>query len=251
MALFISHLSKTFPNGLETLTDISLHVNKGEFVSIIGPSGCGKSTILKILCGIQQPTSGEIKSEIKHFGYMPQQPLLLPWRTVEDNIVLGLDIKKENKQTSRKKARALLEEFKLTQFAHYYPSQLSGGMQQRVALLRTILFNQEFLLLDEPFGALDALTRQSLQLWLLDMLKKFNPSILFITHDIREAIFLSNRIYVMSQRPGKIIAEIAVKLSRPRTINMITSKTFINLEKELLHCLTDPLLLVNNRTIEQ
>lgn len=231
--LSISHLSKSFGT-LEVLRDINLYVNRRELVSIIGPSGCGKSTLFDIIAGIENQTGGIVEIENKviskragMFGYMLQSPLLLPWRNIEQNIILGLDIKGESRKKSLIKARKLLEEFGLINFAKKYPNSLSGGMKQRVAMLRTILFNKDFLLLDEPFGALDALTRLECQKWLVGVWGQFHCSILFVTHDIREAVFLSDRIYVMSKRPGKIVEEIKdVKHKKP-----------IDLEKKLLRLL--------------
>jgi len=262
MTLSISHLSKSFGK-LEVLKDISIHLNTGEFVSIIGPSGCGKTTLFDIIAGVEKQTSGKVLLEggldqrpmglwprMDSFqvdvssgkvGYMLQKPLLLPWRTVEENVSLGLEIKKieggRGKKWMLEKARNLLDQFGLSSFEKFYPSQLSGGMAQRVALLRTILFHQDFLLLDEPFGALDALTRLSCQLWLQDVVKKFNSNVLFITHDIREAILLSDRIYVLSPRPGRIIDEIPVDLSRPRKPEQLQSKKAEEIEKKLLKLL--------------
>lgn len=203
--LVIKNLSKNYlltNNQVVTaLKNFSLSVFLGEFVSIIGKSGCGKTTLFNIIAGVEEQTSGTISldgnienSRRGKFGYMFQEPLLLPWRTVEENLILGADIKKVLKKIALKKARLLLKEFNLEKYADQYPSSLSGGMKQKVALLRTLLFNDSFLLLDEPFGALDQITRNSLQLWLKQVLKKFKTTTLFITHDIREAKLLSDRI---------------------------------------------------------
>lgn len=203
--LVIKNLSKKFylinNKTVVALKNFNLTIFPGEFVSIIGPSGCGKTTLFNIISGIDKETSGTIffdenieKSRRGKFGYMFQEPLLLPWRTIEENLVLGLDIRRISRKISLEKARALLKEFNLEKYADQYPSSLSGGMKQKVALLRTLLFNDTFLLLDEPFGALDQITRNSLQLWLKKVLKKFRTTTLFITHDIREAKILSDRI---------------------------------------------------------
>lgn len=229
--LSVSHLSKTYQkSGIEVLRNISFSVKKGEFVSIIGPSGCGKTTLLSILAGVEQQTNGEIQINGKiqnkregKFGYMPQQATLLPWRTVLENVALGLEVCGISKKEREEKANKLLVHFNLDQFSKFYPKTLSGGMASRVALLRTILFHRDFLLLDEPFGALDALTRISCQTWLKSIWKEYNATILFVTHDIREAIFLSNRILVMSKRPGEIIKEV-----------LVTSSNKEKLEKEIL-----------------
>lgn len=203
--LIIKNLSKKFlltnNKTVTALKNLNLSVFPEEFVSIIGPSGCGKTTLFNIIAGVDEQTSGAISldgnienSRRGKFGYMFQEPLLLPWRTVEENIIFGLDIKKVPKRIALKKARLLLKEFNLEKYGDQYPFSLSGGMKQKVALLRTLLFNDSFLLLDEPFGALDQITRSSLQLWLKKVLKKFKTTVIFITHDIREAKLLSNRI---------------------------------------------------------
>lgn len=243
-ALSIKGLSKSYVN-LEVLHNISLHVLDHEFVSVIGPSGSGKSTLFHILAGIDQSISGEIFIEGKKvndrrgkFGYMPQDVSLFPWKTVLENIMLGAGISGTSKSIAQTNALELLKKFNLEDFSDHYPVTLSGGMQQRVALLRTILFNPSFLLLDEPFGSLDALTRQASQLWLLDVWNKFHSSVLFITHDIQEAILLSDRIYVLSNRPAKIVKEIKVDLPRPRKLIDLTRPGAVTLEKKLMSLLT-------------
>jgi ABC-type nitrate/sulfonate/bicarbonate transport system ATPase subunit len=243
-AFSIKHLSKSFGT-LNVLQDISLHVANHEFVSIIGPSGSGKSTLFHILAGIEDSFAGEIfieqKSTINRrgkFGYMPQDVSLFPWKTVMENIMLGPVISGLQKKSAQKKADAMLQKFNLLDFSNNYPATLSGGMQQRVALLRTVLFNQSFLLLDEPFGSLDALTRHEAQVWLLNVWDTFHSSVLFITHDIQEAILLSDRIYVFSARPAKIVKEIKVDLPRPRKLIDLTKPQVISLEKKLLSLLT-------------
>lgn len=239
-SLTIKNVSKSFGN-LPVLNNLSLTVNNNEFVSIIGPSGCGKSTLFHILSGIEQQTRGDIilnNEKITNrkgtFGYMPQDASLLPWKTVIQNIMIGPILKGEQNDIAKKQARDLLNKFTLQDFSNSYPSTLSGGMQQRVALLRTVLFHPEFLLLDEPFGSLDALTRQHAQLWLLDVWKNYKSSVLFITHDIHEAILLSDRIYVLSGRPARIIKEFDVTLQRPRHHTDLTKAKAISLEKQLL-----------------
>ncbi|MBO0794996.1 MAG: ABC transporter ATP-binding protein, partial [Ktedonobacteraceae bacterium] len=199
--LVLRSVTKTYRNGrsqVEALAPIDLEVARGEFVTLIGPSGCGKSTLFSIIAGIEQPSAGTItidgdsqEQRAGKTGYMPQTPSLLPWRTVEENVMLGLDVLRISRKQAHERAHELLKRFGLVEFATHYPTTLSGGMRQRVALLRTVLFNAEFLLLDEPFGALDALTRLSLQTWLLDLWQSIHASVLFITHDIREAILLS------------------------------------------------------------
>lgn len=224
--LSVDSLAKDYLQGkttIHTLSHISLYVKKGEFVSILGPSGCGKTTLFNIIAGLLKPTSGHITIDGKQdentlgkSGYMRQKPLLLPWLTVQENVMLGLTLKKIPKDEAVKKTQTLLKRFDLDSFAQSLPPTLSGGMAQKAATLRTILYSTDLLLMDEPFAALDALTRLSMQMWLLDVWKQFASSVLFITHDIREAILLSDRIYVLSQRPAKIVQEMIVPLPRPR-----------------------------------
>ncbi len=242
--LLVEGVSKVFRDGrksLETLASIDLVVNLGEFVTVIGPSGGGKSTLFNIVAGVDQPSSGVVAIDgdatgvrAGKSGYMPQQPLLLPWRTVEENVMLGLDVRRVPRKKAQQEAQELLKRFGLAEFAHNYPATLSGGMRQRVALLRTVLFNSSFLLLDEPFGALDALTRLSLQMWLLELWQTFHSSVLFITHDVREAILLSDRIYVLSSRPARVLRVVEVDLPRPRRSEHLALEQAVRLEQELV-----------------
>lgn len=247
--LIIQNLSKTYflrnKKPIFVLKNINLSVSPGEFISIIGPSGCGKTTLFNIVSGVDEQSFGTIYFDKKiitqrrgKFGYLLQEPLLLPWRTVEENLILGLDIRHLPKKTSLKKAGILLKQFHLEEFANQFPAVLSGGMKQRIALLRTILFNDSFLLLDEPFGALDQITRTSLQLWLLKVIKKVKITALLITHDIREAILLSDKIIVLSDRPAEIKKIITVPLPHPRKLFQLTSFQAIKIEKKLLSILS-------------
>jgi ABC-type nitrate/sulfonate/bicarbonate transport system ATPase subunit len=241
--LLIHGVTKIYRDGrqtLDTLASIDLTVNAGEFVTVIGPSGCGKSTLFNIVAGVDQPTGGTVAidgdaqgARVGKAGYMPQQPLLLPWRTVAENVMLGLDVRRMPRKKAEVQAHELLKRFGLADFTHHYPATLSGGMRQRVALLRTVLFNSSFLLLDEPFGALDALTRLSLQMWLLDLWQTFHSSVLFITHDVREAILLSDRIYVLSSRPAKVVRIAEVELPRPRSPQQLALTQAVQLEQDL------------------
>ncbi len=245
--LLVQGVTKIFRTGrqrLDVLASIDLAIAAGEFVSLIGPSGCGKSTLFNIIAGVEQPTSGmiSIDGDAEHVrtgktGYMPQQPLLLPWRTVEENVMLGLDVRHVPRKKARYEANELLKHFGLAEFAHNYPSTLSGGMRQRVALLRTVLFNRSFLLLDEPFGALDALTRLACQMWLLDLWQEVHSSVLFITHDVREAMLLSDRIYVLSARPARVLRIVDVDLPRPRQPEQLALEQAVQLEQELMSLL--------------
>ncbi|HTK09013.1 MAG TPA: ABC transporter ATP-binding protein [Ktedonobacteraceae bacterium] len=242
--LTLQGVTKVFHTGrrtLETLRPIDMAVAQGEFVTLIGPSGCGKSTLFTIIAGVEEPSSGVISLDGEvttqragKAAYMPQQPLLLPWRTVEENVLLGLDVRRVPRKDALEQARALLKRFGLLEFADHYPGTLSGGMRQRVALLRTVLFNPQFLLLDEPFGALDALTRLSAQMWLLDLWQSLHASVVFITHDVREAILLSDRIYVLSARPASILRVVEVDLPRPRVQEHLALPRAVQLEQELV-----------------
>lgn len=245
--LRVQGVTKAFYSGrqrLDTLASIELTVAVGKFVSLIGPSGCGKSTLFNIIAGVEEPDSGTIAIDgdsspdrAGKAGYMPQQPLLLPWKTVEENVMLGLDVRHVPRKQARQEAHELLKRFGLVEFADYYPARLSGGMRQRVALLRTVLFNRTFLLLDEPFGALDALTRLACQMWLLDVWQEFHSSVLFITHDVREAILLSDRIYVLSARPARVLRVVEVDLPHPRKQEYLALEQAVQLEQELLSLL--------------
>lgn len=237
--LEIKDLSVTFET--EIVKNISLKVDKGEIISIIGPSGCGKSTLFNVISGILDQNKGSIKvdgsTEDKRqgrFGYMLQEPLLFPWLKVLENVMLGFEIKGLEKNEAKTKALDLLRKFDLFKQANFYPDSLSGGMKQKAALLRTIAFNSDLLLLDEPFGSLDAITRSNLHLYLLDVWKKLGLTIIFTTHDIREAVFLSDRVYVLSKKPATVIDCIKINLSRPRKIRDLTSKKFVTIEKRLM-----------------
>ncbi len=241
--LAVKNVSHSFAvdNGqLEVLSSITMHVEAGEFVSLIGPSGCGKSTLFNIIAGIMEPAGGKITidgrtlpTRIGKSGYMPQKPLLLAWQTVRQNVLLGPSLKRRLDKATEHEADALLDKFGLSEFADSYPNVLSGGMSQKAALIRTIINGCDFLLMDEPFGALDAITRLQMQLWLLEVWREMRSTALLITHDIREAILLSDRIYVLSQRPGTIIKEVSVNLPRPRSKQSLSRPTALKLEAEL------------------
>ena len=243
-AISLRTLSKSFGD-LEVLGGMDLDVGRGEFVSILGPSGCGKSTFLSILSGIDEATTGEItihgtplKESGRPFAWMPQHDALLPWRTVVDNVGLGYQVAGGlSKREAREMARVLLPTFGLEEFSRALPYQLSGGMRQRVALARTIAQGRDMLLLDEPFGALDAITRTELQLWLEQIWGVERQTVILITHDVREAVLLSDRIYVFSDRPAQIVAEFEVPLERPRTIEMLAGAQATQLELDLLRAL--------------
>ena len=229
---------------LAVLRDVDLYADPGEFISIIGPSGCGKSTLLNILAGLDFPSSGTVSLHGRHaeqrlgqVGYMQQKDLLLPWRTILDNVILGLELRGVPRREARGRATALLEQFGLKGFEHAYPYALSGGMRQRTAFLRTLLPEHEVLLLDEPFGALDALTRAQLHAWLLGLWETLHKTIVLVTHDVDEAIFLADRVYVMTARPGRVTLIQPVQLPRPRHQEVITTVAFTTLKATLLAAL--------------
>ena len=208
---------------LPVLDDVSLSVGEREFVALVGPSGAGKSTLLSLIAGLDAPVGGELllrgnarARRLGRVGYMPQRDLLLPWRSALGNATAGMEVRGVPRAEARERALALFETFGLSAFAGAYPHTLSGGMRQRVALARSLLATDDLLLLDEPFGALDALTRASLQRWLLDVWGRLRLACLLVTHDVDEALLLADRVYVLSPRPGRIVLEAALPLGRPR-----------------------------------
>ncbi len=242
-ALEASGVSKAFRtkrSSLQVLDDITLTVQKGEFVSIVGPSGSGKSTLFHIIGGLVKPDAGTIRmngkdvtGELGHISYMPQQPALFPWRNIEDNVLLSQEVQGHVDQKARENARYWLGKVGLGGFEKAHPHTLSGGMQQRAAFLRALLSPQELMCLDEPFSALDALTRSDMQRWLLDLWEESRRSVLFITHNIEEALLLSSRIYVFSGRPASVLQVVDVPFPRPRREEITLHPDFIKLRREL------------------
>jgi NitT/TauT family transport system ATP-binding protein len=212
-------ISKDNRKDLGVLNKINLDLNEGEFIALVGPSGCGKTTFLNILAGLESATSGEIKKDIPKdsIGYMFQTPLLFPWRTVLDNVLLGLQVQNKLESNSKKKALQMLSRYGLEGFSQDYPHILSGGMKQRVAFLRTMIINPKVLLLDEPFSSLDYEKKIELETELYNVVKKNNLSVVFVTHDIDEAIALADKIFVLSKRPARVISshEISMKGQNP------------------------------------
>jgi len=226
------------------VSGVNLRIAKSEFVTLVGPSGCGKSTLFNMIAGLLAPDddgsllfggapqrNGQLLGKV---SFMPQRDLLFPWRTVLDNAILALEVEGVPRKEARERARAMLPEFGLAGFADHYPHQLSGGMRQRVALMRTFLFERDLMLLDEPFGALDALTRTRMQHWLLELWARHRRTVLFITHDIDEAILLGDKVLVMTARPGTVKSETRIDLPRPRDPSIVLTPEFIDLKQRLL-----------------
>ena len=237
-------IHKSFPvdgRPIQVLREVEFHAREGELVGVIGPSGCGKSTLLNLIAGLEQPDAGTVELDgrlvpdrLGMVGYMQQKDLLMPWRSVLDNVILGLEIAGTGKREARRRARELVEVFGLSGFEDQYPNTLSGGMRQRAAFLRTVLVNRDVMLLDEPFGALDALTRTQMQEWLLGLWEMLGKTIVMVTHDVDEALLLSDRVYVLTPRPGTVKAVVEVGLPRPRYYEMITESRFNGLKQELV-----------------
>lgn len=210
--LEVSGVSKSFGQ-LRVLRDISLRIEEGEAVALLGPSGCGKTTLLRVLLGLETPDKGRIEPVLGRAGYLPQGALLFPWKTVLENIALPLRIRGADRTSTLETVRRHLSSFGLNGFETAYPHQLSGGMRQRVALLRAVMTGSPVLILDEPFGALDTVTRHRLQTWLAGLIEGLDRSMLFVTHDLEEAVALAERVIVLTDRPATVLGERAIPLS--------------------------------------
>ncbi|MSP79283.1 MAG: ABC transporter ATP-binding protein [Dehalococcoidia bacterium] len=246
----VTRLYATKQGGLHVLAGVSLEVCQGEFVTIIGPSGSGKSTLLNIAAGIEEPNTGQVAlfgadgaplaKRLGQVAYMPQRDLLLPWRTALDNATLGLELQSVSRAQARQRATPLLDTFGLSGFATELPQNLSGGMRQRVAFLRTVLAGKGLMLLDEPFGALDALTRADMHAWLLSLWQGLGRTALMVTHDVEEALLLSHKVYLLTASPGRVRHVLPVPLPWPRTPAMVATPEFVQLKANLLHYLRTP-----------
>src|SRR5499433_4199176 len=235
-AITIRNLSKTYATrdgSVSALDRTTFGVGEGEFVAVVGPSGCGKSTLLKILAGLLPPSAGQVKlrgdqitGPRRDIGVVFQSPVLFPWRTVLDNVLLPIDVQRLDREAGRSHALELLAMVGLQGFEHRYPWELSGGMQQRVAISRGLIHNPAMLLMDEPFGALDAMTREGLNLELQRIWLERRKTVLFITHSIAEAVFLADRVLVMTPRPGCIMDDVPVKIPRPRALEAMNFTEF-------------------------
>jgi putative hydroxymethylpyrimidine transport system ATP-binding protein len=209
----VDDLRKSFGD-LLVLDGVSFRIDEGEAVGILGPSGCGKTTLLRILLGLEVPDAGTVASNLERAGYLPQDVLLFPWKTVMENAELPLELQGVRRDVRRARVREELPRFGLAEFADAYPHEISGGMRQRLALLRAALTGSRALVLDEPFGALDTLTRHRLQDWLSSLLEDLDRTLLFVTHDLDEAVTLARRVLVLSRRPAHVVGETAVPLDR-------------------------------------
>lgn len=243
-AVQLDRVSRRYRTGrstvVEAVREVDLTINDGEFVSLVGPSGCGKSTLLRIVAGLDRPSSGTVfvdgrvsTGPSRHIGIVYQTPSLLAWRTAVDNVLLPLEIQgqsswragRKSRAAARSQARDLLDLVGLHGFEQAYPHQLSGGMQQRVSLARALIVQPRLLLMDEPFGALDAITREQMNMELLRVWEQTKNTVLFVTHSVDEAVILSDRVVVMRKNPGAIVDETLITLPRPRTLDMLTNDT--------------------------
>ena len=241
--LEVKHVSKRF-DGRSVLDDISIELNRGELVCLLGVSGGGKTTLFNVISGLLRPDAGrvlldgrDITGQPGSISYMLQKDLLLPYRTIEDNVALPLVLRGVKKQAAREQVRPMFRQFGLEGTQKKYPAQLSGGMRQRAALLRTYLFSQDVALLDEPFSALDTLTKSAIHRWFLGVMEQIHLSTLFITHDIDEAILLSDRIYLLSGSPGTITGEIVIRAPQPRPAEFNLTPEFLSYKRKILSML--------------
>lgn len=251
MSLELIGLTKTFvgkspEESVRVLEGLQLRIEKGQFISIVGPSGCGKTTLLRIIAGLEKASEGrvllngkELSDGSEEIGLVFQEYALFPWRTTLQNIEMGLEIKRVPKEIRRSTAMEYIKSFGLDGFGNRYPRELSGGMKQRVAIARTLILNPRVVLMDEPFGSLDSQTRNSLQEFLLQVWEKRKDTILFVTHNVDEAVFLSDRILILSKRPSRIVQVMDVKLSRPRDR---TSYECNEIRREVLHALSEEMV---------
>ena len=250
--VLLENVDKVFGDGtsnqVQALRNVNLTVGRNEFISLIGPSGCGKSTLLRVIGDLITPSSGRVAVNGKiarqarldrDYGMVFQAATLYDWRTVARNVQLPLELMKYPKEKKEQRTREMLALVELSDFARHYPWQLSGGMQQRVAIARALAFEPSILLMDEPFGALDEMTRERLNLELLDIWRKTNTTVVFVTHSITEAVFLSTRVIVMSARPGRITQDIAIDLPQPRNVETRENVRFFELETQVREALRE------------
>jgi NitT/TauT family transport system ATP-binding protein len=258
----VRNISHSFQTGRETkldvLDNVNFHVNENEFLSIVGPSGCGKTTLLNIMSGLIKPSRGEIyldgaKHEkiSKRIGYISQADSLMPWRTALENVEIGMELRGINKKARRAAALALLNDAGLNGFENCYPHELSGGMKKRIDIIKILALEPEIIFMDEPFGALDVFTRETLQNYILSLWTKTRKTIIFITHDLSEAITLADRIIIKSGRPARIKSEYKISLPRPRSSFEIRyDPEFINIHKRIWHDLKDEMYIADDKSME-
>jgi ABC-type nitrate/sulfonate/bicarbonate transport system ATPase subunit len=240
--LLLENVTRRYSRGVTALAGVELGMRADEVLAVVGPSGCGKSTLLELVAGLQEPDEGSVTvlgatdaaERRAACAYMPQRDLLLPWRDALGNAALALECQGTGRAEARRRAAPLFERFGLAEFERTRPAELSGGMRQRVAFLRTLLPGRPVLLLDEPFGALDTITRASMREWLAETLAQEPRTVLLVTHDVEEAIFLADRVAVLSPRPGRVVAQLDVELPRPRSA---TDPAFVELRRETLGAL--------------
>lgn len=241
-SLEVKNVCFSYDGKENVIEDINIKLNENELVCLLGVSGCGKTTLFNVISGLNKPNGGQvildgedITGKPGKISYMLQKDLLLPYRTIEDNVALPLIIKGEKKKTAQQKVGKHFAEFGLEGTEKKYPSELSGGMRQRAALLRTYMFSNGVALLDEPFSALDALTKSDIHRWYLDVMEKIKLSTLFITHDIDEAVLLSDRIYLLSGKPGRITNEIVIDEPKPRSSDFALSEKFLEYKRRIIN----------------
>jgi NitT/TauT family transport system ATP-binding protein len=258
--IVVRDVSRTFAAGrgnggeVRALDRVSLEIADQEIVCLVGPSGCGKSTLLNMLAGFDAPTAGQVRVgdvEVRHAGpdriVVFQTPALFPWMTVRDNVAFGPRKRGVSARQCREDTDRFMHAMGLDDFAAHYPYQLSGGMRQRVQIASALVYRPDVLLMDEPFVALDFQTRLGMQELLLQIWDEFHPTILFITHDVEEAVFLADRLYVMTRRPGRIKEEIAVPFPKPRSFDIVTTPTFVGIKERVLHLIREELATPGSR----
>ncbi|MEM7061961.1 MAG: ABC transporter ATP-binding protein [Cyanobacteria bacterium P01_B01_bin.77] len=240
--LTLKAIDKIYQNGTVALQDVNLTVQPGEFISLVGPSGCGKSTVLRLVAGLGDPTGGIIDwqrpPEQRHLAFVFQAPALMPWANVVDNVYLPLKLKGQSLRSVRARIQDVINTVDLSGWEHSYPRQLSGGMKMRVSIARALVTKPKVLLMDEPFGALDEMTRSRLNSDLLHLWEERHWTVLFVTHNIYEAVYLSSRVMVMAARPGRVVANIPIEAAYPRTDSFRTSPQFNYYCREIMAALT-------------
>ncbi|GAB4368474.1 MAG: ABC transporter ATP-binding protein [Elainellaceae cyanobacterium] len=240
-AITLSHVSKVYSNGTIALQDLNLTIREGEFVSLVGPSGCGKSTVLRIVAGLGKMSTGNLSLEghsQRKLAFVFQEAALMPWATVQQNVYLPLKLAGINKRAAASAIAEAIELVDLQGFERSYPRELSGGMKMRVSIARALVTHPEILLMDEPFGALDEMTRSRLNSDLLELWQRMHWTVVFVTHNIYEAVYLSNRVVVMAARPGRVVAEVEIDAPYPRTEEFRTSPLYNEYCRQVSHALS-------------